>query len=70
MTVPESRREALIAESASLLAELYEPAGVLMFWSARIKYLDNRRPCDLMDDEEALTMLNQRLNALCDGAFL
>jgi hypothetical protein len=62
---------ALVAEAASLLAELYDPAGVLIYWSARIKYLDGRRPCDLYAerDVEGLRTLCQRLNALCDGAF-
>jgi hypothetical protein len=62
---------ALVQEAADLLAELYDPAGVLIFWSARIKYLDNRRPCDIYrdGDYQAMRTLIQRLNALADGAF-
>lgn len=47
------------------------PAGALIWWSARIKYLGNRRPCDIYrdGDYEAMRTLIQRLNALADGAF-
>lgn len=63
--------EALVTEAAKVLAEVYEPAGVLLFWSARIKYLDNKRPADLVADKdvELLERLGQRVNALADGAF-
>lgn len=63
--------ERLVTEAASVLAEVYEPAGVLMFWSARIKYLDEKRPCDIYADGDIALMerLVQRVNALADGAF-
>lgn len=64
--------EQLVTDCAMTLRELYEPAGVLLFWSARITYLDNRRPADLVAarDIEGLETLLQRLEALADGAFL
>lgn len=67
----DAKVEALVTEAAKVLAEVYEPAGVLLFWSARIKYLDNKRPADLVaeKDVERLERLVQRLNALADGAF-
>ena len=56
---------ALVTESASVLAEIYDPAGVLISWSSRIRYLGERRPCDLYRDRDCdgLRLLNQRLNA-------
>jgi hypothetical protein len=62
-------REQLLASISRSLHDVYDPAVVLMFWSARIKYLDDRRPCDLMNDLDALRTLDQRANALADGAF-
>lgn len=61
----------LVAEAASVLAEVYDPAGVLIFWSSRIKYLDDKRPCDVYRDGDVGLMerLVQRVNALADGAF-
>lgn len=61
----------LLAEIAGVLGELYEPAGVLMFWSSRITYLDHRRPCDLWRDRDldGLRVLANRLRAMADGAF-
>lgn len=55
----------VLARAHSLLSEIYEPAGVLIYWSSRIKYLDNRRPCDLYRDRdvEALTQMCNRLDA-------
>jgi hypothetical protein len=64
-----SDRDELLASTHKALLDVYEPAGELIFWSSRIKYLDNRRPCDLMDDLDALRKLDQRVNALADGAF-
>lgn len=71
MSEAERSPEALVTEAAAVLAEIYEPAGVLMFWSARIAYLDHRRPCDLWVERDApmLERLVQHLNALADGAF-
>lgn len=59
----------LLTKIAAMLAELYDPAGVLMFWSARIKYLDDRRPCDLWRDRDmdGLETLWRRLEALADA---
>lgn len=69
---PHDRVQELVAEAASVLAEIYDPAGVLIFWSSRIKYLDGKRPCDLYrdKDEALLERLVQHLNALADGAIL
>lgn len=63
--------EWLLTQIAAALAELYEPAGVLMFWSARVKYIDNRRPCDLWRDrdEDGLETLWRQLRAIADGLF-
>lgn len=62
---------ALVEQAAALLSEIYDPAGVLIFWSSRITYLDSRRPCDVYrdGDHEAMLTLIQRLRALADGAF-
>lgn len=61
----------LLDEIADALNEIYEPAGVLLFWSSRIIYLDHRRPCDLLRDRDVdgLRLLAQRVNAAADGAF-
>lgn len=69
---PDPTLVAVVERAASLLAEPYEPAGILIYWSARISYLDNQRPCDLYRDGdiEALTKMCDRLNAFADGAFL
>jgi hypothetical protein len=69
---PTPEQTAVLDRAHSLLSELYEPAGVLIFWSSRITYLDNRRPCDMWADRdlEGLTTLCDRLDAICDGAFL
>lgn len=58
--------------AASLLAEIYEPADVLLYWSSRITYLNHQRPCDLYRDGNIaeLTKMCDRLDALCDGAIL
>lgn len=71
MSKIDERMTALIGEAASVLAEIYDPAGVLIFWSSRITYLDRQRPCDIWRDQDAELMerLVQRLNALADGAF-
>lgn len=63
---------AVVERAASLLAELYQPAGILIYWSARVSYLDGKRPCDLYadGDTEALTKMCDRLDAFADGAFL
>lgn len=65
------RMVALVEEAASVLAEIYDPAGVLIFWSARVTYLDGKRPCDVYrdGDEELMERLVQRIKALADGAF-
>lgn len=62
---------ALVARIASLLAEVYTPVGVLTYWSARITYLDHKRPCDLLRDRDwdALRTLASRLDAIADGNF-
>lgn len=61
----------LVTEAATALADVYEPAGVLMFWSSRITYLDGKRPCDIYrdGDVELMERLVRRVNALADGAF-
>lgn len=61
----------LVKEAAALLGEVYDPAGALIFWSARINYLDGKRPCDIYreGDYEAMHTLIARLEALADGAF-
>lgn len=71
MGEPHDKTQALVAEAAAVLAEIYDPAGVLIFWSSRIKYLDGKRPCDLYRDRDDVLMerLVQHLNALADGAF-
>ena len=64
--------EALLTRAHELLSEIYDPAGVLMFWSSRVTYLDDRRPCDLVVERDLsalLTMCN-RLDAIADGAIL
>lgn len=68
----ENRAAELLDRISSVLHEIYEPAGALIFWSARIKYLDDRRPCDLWRDRDldGLDTLWRRLEALADGAFL
>lgn len=67
----DARMQALVVEAATALADVYDPAGVLIFWSARIKYLDGKRPCDIYSDGDVALMerLVQRVNALADGAF-
>lgn len=72
MSEADPRLVAVVERAASLLAELYEPAGILIYWSARISYLDGKRPCDLYTDGdiEALSHMCDRLNAFADGAFL
>ena len=65
----DTERTELLVSIAKALGDVYDPAGVLLFWSARIKYLDDRRPCDVLDDLAALRTLDQRTNALADGAF-
>ena len=59
----------LLQEIATALGEVYTPAGVLVFWSSRISYLDNQRPCDVYRDIELLERLAQRVRALANGAF-
>lgn len=61
----------LLEDIAAVLHEIYDPAGALIWWSARIKYLDDKRPCDIWRDRDMalLERINQRLNALADGAF-
>ena len=61
----------LVRAAADLLGELYDPAGALIFWSARIKYLGGKRPCDIYrdGDYEGMRTLIQRLTGLADGAF-
>lgn len=65
------RAEALLSEIAAALDDVYEPAGVLMFWSSRVTFLDGRRPCDVWSEQDVpmLERLAQRVNALADGAF-
>jgi hypothetical protein len=72
MSEPDPRLVAVVERAAALLTELYEPAGILIYWSARISYLDGKRPCDLYaeGDVEALTHMCNRLDAFADGAFL
>lgn len=62
---------AILARAHALLSELYEPAGVLIYWSAPIIYLGGKRPCDLWRDGDvkALTEMCDRLDAFCDGNF-
>lgn len=68
---PTPDQTAILARAHSLLSELYEPVGVLIYWSSRIKYLDGKRPCDLWRDRDlaALEHMCDRLDAFCDGAF-
>jgi len=63
--------ERLVAEAAAVLADVYEPAGVLIYWSSPITYLDGNRPCDIYRDGNTALMerLVQHVNALADGAF-
>lgn len=65
------RMDALVTEAATALHDVYEPAGVLIFWSAPIKYLDGKRPCDVYRDGdlELMARLVQWVQALADGAF-
>jgi hypothetical protein len=69
--MPTPEETAVLDRAASLLAEIYEPAGVLMYWSSRITYLDSQRPCDLWRDRDmaTLTKMCDRLDAFCDGVF-
>lgn len=62
---------AVVARAATLLAELYDPAGVLIYWSSPIKSLGDRRPCDLWRDRDlvALTRMCDRLDSIADGNF-
>ena len=64
-----AERERLLEEIATALGEVYTPAGVLVFWSSRISYLDDQRPCDVYRDIELLERLAQRVRALANGAF-
>lgn len=68
---PTDEQVAVLTRAHSLLSEMYDPAGVLIYWSARIKYLDGKRPCDLWADRDmdALTKMCDRLDAFCDGVF-
>lgn len=61
----------LIESIAEALNDVYKPAGVLMFWSSRVTYLDGKRPCDLWSDRdiEGLRTLANHVHALADGAF-
>lgn len=61
----------LLEDIAAVLHEIYDPAGALIWWSARITYLDNKRPCDIWRDRDMVLLerICQRLNALADGAF-
>lgn len=61
----------LLASITKALHEVYKPEGVLMFWSARIRYLDGQRPCDVWTQQNLLLLrrLDQHANALSDGAF-
>lgn len=61
----------VLGDIAVALLSIYEPAGALMFWSSRIKYLDDKRPCDVWADRNMVMLerLAQRVNALADGAF-
>lgn len=63
--------EAVLAVIATALNDVYDQAGVLMFWSSPITYLDGKRPCDIWRDRDLpmLERLAQRVNALADGAF-
>lgn len=69
---PRTEQTAVLDRAHRLLSELYDPAGVLIYWSSRIKYLDNQRPCDLWRDRniDALTEMCDRLDAFAAGAFL
>lgn len=60
---------AVITRAAALLAEIYDPAGVLIYWSSKVTYLDGKRPCDLWRNRDmaALTRMCDRLDALADG---
>jgi hypothetical protein len=71
MSTPDDTMTELVAEAATALADIYEPAGVLIFWSSRITYLDGKRPCDIYRDGDVPLMerLVQRVTALADGAF-
>lgn len=68
---PSEHMTRLVREAASLLAELYDPAGALIYWSSRIRYLDHRRPCDVYreGDEAAMETLVRWLNMTADGAW-
>ncbi len=68
---PPDEALALLASIAKALSDVYEPAGVLMFWSSRIRYLDGQRPCDVWSERslDYLRILDQHVNALADGAF-
>lgn len=63
--------DVLLRSIATALNEVYEPAGVLMFWSSPKTYLDGQRPCDVWSSGnlDLLRRLDQRVNALADGAF-
>ena len=65
------RMETLVSEAAEALGDVYDPAGVLIFWSSRLTYLDSKRPCDVYRDGDLVLMerLVQRVKALADGAF-
>lgn len=65
------RAEELLADIATALNDVYDQAGVLIFWSASISYLDGRRPCDIWRDGDLpmLERLAQHVNAMADGAF-
>lgn len=63
------RMAEILTEVSKDLHDIYDPAGVLMFWSARLRYLDGRRPCDVYaaGDEYAMEQLARHVAALADG---
>ena len=68
---PTAELVAVVDRAASLLGEIYTPAGALIYWSSRNKLLDGKRPSDLYAarDIEALTKMCNRLDAYADGNF-
>lgn len=63
---------ALLDRAHRILSELYQPAGVLIVWGARHKWLHDRRPCDLTRENDADEMHRwvDMLDALADGAVV
>ena len=61
----------LLTKAHELASEVYTPAGVLTYWSARNGMLDGRRPCDITRerDAEGMRAIVRTLDVLASGSF-